>query len=121
VSMAELIEYAVALMASTLLVGGSVVVYNSFMSYEAGLQLRGTFSVVAGVAENALLNGSAKSTVLLPESTIGCDGGTFYVSLGSGTISQTIAAGCDFQARVNPGAHLLSFSTSSGKLELAVR
>ena len=119
--MVELIEYAVAFMVSTLLVGGSVVVYNSFISYEAGLQLRGTFSVVAGIAENALLNGSAKSTVILPESTIGCDGGTFYVSVGSGTISQTIVDGCDFQASVTPGAHLLSFSTSSGKLELAVR
>jgi hypothetical protein len=119
--MVELVEYAVAFMASTLLVGGSVVVYNSFTSYEAGLQLRGTFSAVAGVAESALLNGSARSTVPLPETTIGCEGGTFYVSVGSGTISQTIAAGCDFQARVTAGTHLLSFSTSAGKLELEVR
>jgi uncharacterized membrane protein HdeD (DUF308 family) len=119
--MVELVEYAVAFMASTLLVGGSVVIYNSFVSYTAGLQLRGTFSVVAGVAESALLNGSARLTVPLPESTIGCEAGTFYVSVGSDTVSQTIAAGCHFQVGVSAGTHLLSFSTTSGKLELAVR
>ena len=119
--MVELIEYAVAFMASTLLIGGSVVIYDSFTSYEAGLQLRGTFSVVAGVAESALLNGSARSTVLLPESIIGCDGGTFYVRIGSETMSQTIPAGCDFQARISAGTHLLSFNSSSGELELAAR
>jgi len=119
--MVELIEYAIALMASALLVGGSVAVYNSFISYEAELQLRGTFSVVAGGADSALLNGSAKLTVPLPESTIGCEAGTFYVSVGSGTISQSIAAGCDFQTRVSAGTHLLTFSTSSGNLELVVK
>jgi len=119
--MVELVEYAVAFMVSTLLVGGSVIVYDSFTSYEAGLQLRGTFSEVVGVAESALLNGSAESMVPLPESTIGCDGGTFYVSVGSSAISQTIAAGCDFQARVSAGTHLILFSASSGKLDLAVR
>jgi hypothetical protein len=119
--MVELVEYAVAFMASMLLVGGSVAVYNSFTSYEAELQLRGTFSLVAGGAESALLNGNAKLAVSLPESTIGCEAGTFYVSAGPGTISQSIAAGCDFQTRVSAGTHLLSFSTTSGKLELGVR
>jgi len=119
--MVELVEYAVAFAASMLLVGGSVVVYDSFTTYETGLQLRGTFSAVADVAESALQNGTARSTVLLPESTIGCEQGTFYVSVGSGTISQTIAAGCDFVARVSAGEHLLSFNATAGKLELAVR
>jgi hypothetical protein len=119
--MVELVEYAIAFMASMLLVGGSVAVYNSFTSYEAELQLKGTFSVIAGGVESALLNGNAKLTVPLPESTIGCDAGTFYVSVGSGTISQSIAAGCNFQTRVSAGTHLLSFTTTSGKLELAVR
>jgi len=119
--MVELVEYAVAFMASTLLVGGSVVLYNSFTSYEVGLQLRGTLSAVAGVAQSALLNGNARSTVLLPESTIGCEQGTLSVSVGSGTISQAIAAGCDFQARVSAGTHLLTFNATSGTLELAVR
>jgi len=119
--MVELVEYAVAFMASALLVGGSVVVYNSFTSYEVELQLKGTFSEVAGVAQSALLNGSARSTVLLPDSTIGCERGTFYVSAGAGTISQTIPAGCDFQAKVSAGTHLLTFNASSGMLVLAVR
>ena len=119
--MVELVEYAVVFMVSMLLVAGSVVVYNSFTSYEDELQLRGTFSVVAGIAQGALLNGSAKSTVPLPDSTIGCEAGTFYVSVGSDTISQTIPAACDFRTSVSAGTHLLSFSTTSGKLELEVR
>jgi hypothetical protein len=119
--MVELLEYAVAFMASTLLVGGSVGVYYSFTSYEAGLQLRGAFSAVAGAAQSALLNGSASLTVPLPESTIGCEAGTFYISAGSGTVSQPIGAGCDFQAKVGAGTHTLSFTTSSGMLGLVVK
>ncbi|HYA55556.1 MAG TPA: hypothetical protein VED22_02040 [Nitrososphaerales archaeon] len=119
--MVELVEYAVAFMVSALLVGGSVVLYNSFASYEAGLQLRGTFSVVAGVADSALLNGSAATTIPLPASTIGCEGGTFYVSEGSETISQTIGSGCNFLATVSAGTHVLSFSTTSGRLEMVVK
>jgi len=119
--MVELVEYAVAFMASTLLVGGSVIVYNSFTSYEVGLQLKGAFSAVAEVAESALLNGNAQSTVNLPESTIGCEQGTLYVSVGSGTISQYVPVWCHFQARVSAGPHLLSFNATSTTLEMAVR
>jgi len=119
--MAELVEYTIAIMVSMFLVGGSIAVYDSFTSYEAGLQLRGTFSAIAAVAESALGNGSARLAVPLPESTIGCEGGTFYVSDGSGTVSQSIPAGCDFQARISAGTHQLSFSSASGELELVVR
>ena len=118
--MVELVEYALAVMASMLLVTGSVVVYDSFTSYEGTLQLRGAFSAVVGVADAALVNGSATSTLPLPESTIGCEGGTLYVSTGSGSLSQGIPVGCDFQAKVSAGAHLVSFRTASGGLDLVV-
>lgn len=118
--MTELVEYALAIMASTLLVTGSVVVYDSFTSYESGLQLRGAFTAVAEAANGALVNGSAASTLSLPESTIGCEGGTLYVSVGSGAISQGISAECDFQARVQAGTHLVSFKAASGQLDLEV-
>jgi hypothetical protein len=118
--MVELVEYAIAVMASTFLVTGSVVVYNSFTSYEAGLQLRGAFSAVVDVVDGALVNGSASSTLPLPESTIGCEGNTLYVSVGSGAISQGIAAKCDFQARISAGTHLVSFRSASGQLDVLV-
>jgi len=120
-TLVELVEYAIAFMVSMFLVGGSVAIYDNFTSYEAGLQLRGTFSAVAAVAENALENGSAKLAVPLPDSTIGCEGGIFYVSDASGTVSQSIPVGCDFQSRISAGTHQLSFSTSSGDLVMVVR
>ena len=118
--MVELVEYALAFLASTFLITGSVVVYNSFTSYEAGLQLRGAFSAVTEVADAALANGSALSALPLPSSTIGCEGGTLYVSVGSGTLSQGIAAECDFTAKVSAGTHLVSFTDASGQLGLRV-
>jgi hypothetical protein len=118
--MVELTEYALAFMASTLLVTGSVVIYNSFTSYESGLQLRGALAAVAGVAESALQNGSARSMLPLPASTIGCERGTLYVSVGSGSISQGIDAGCDFRVTIGAGTHLVSFNVQSGQLDLAV-
>jgi hypothetical protein len=118
--MVELTEYALAVMVSTLIVAGSAVVYNTFTSYEAALQLRGAFSAVAGVANAALVNGSAASTLHLPESTVGCEGGTLYLSEGSETMSQSIAGGCDFTAKISAGTHLLSFRTASGQLGITV-
>ncbi len=118
--MVELVEYALAVMASTLLISGSVAVYSSFTAYEEGLQLRGTFNAVAGVAGAAIENGSATSRLLLPDSTIGCQGGNLYVTLGSETISQNVAAACSFQTGVASGTHRVSFSEASGQLRMAV-
>jgi uncharacterized protein (UPF0333 family) len=118
--MVELVEYALVVMASTLLVAGSAVVYSSFESYEQGLQLRGTFSDVAGVVETALQNGSATSTLSMPASVIGCEQGNLYVSVGPGSISQEIPARCEFVVSVGAGTHIVSFRTVSGQLALAV-
>ena len=118
--MVELLEYALTVMASALLMTGSVVVYNSFTSYEAGLQLRGTFSAVEDVAASAIANGSAASTLPLPASTIGCEGNTLYVSVGLATMSQGIAAECGFRTRIPDGTHLVSFRTTAGRLDLTV-
>jgi len=118
--MAEIVEYVLAVMASTLLLTGSVFVYNSFASYESALQLRGAFSAVAQVVDGALVNGRATSALPLPESTIGCEESTFYVSVGAGAISQAIPAQCDFQARISAGTHLVSFTTVSGQLNITV-
>jgi len=118
--MAELVEYALAIMASTLLMTGSVFVYNSFTSYETELQLRGTFAAVVNVADAALVNGSAVSTLTLPEATVGCQGSTLHLGVGSGEISQGIPAKCDFQARISAGTHLVSFRATSGRLDLSV-
>jgi hypothetical protein len=118
--MVELVEYALAVMASTLLIAGSVAVYGSFESYEQGLQLKGTFSDVTGIVESALQNGSASSTLSVPASVIGCERGSLYVSVGPGSISQDIPARCEFKVTVGAGNHVFSFKMMSGQLALTV-
>jgi len=119
-TLAELIEYALAVMASMLVVAGSVVLYNSFASYESGLQLRETFSTVSGLVDRALQNGTERATLALPTSTIGCEEGTLYIRIGSEGISQSISAACNFQASVASGSYSVDFRTDSGRLELGV-
>lgn len=118
--MVELLEYALAVMVSTLLVAGSVAVYESFTSYEEDLQLEGTLATVSGIAEAALSNGSARAAVSLPASTIGCEGNTLYVGIGAASMSQGIGVRCDFQVDVTAGVHVLSFTAKSGQLGVMV-
>ncbi len=118
--MTEIIEYSLVIMVSTLFVGGSVVAYASFSSFESGLQLRATFTAVSGLAARALDNGSSEATLVLPDSTIMCVGNSLSVSSGTSTEGQTVAASCDFYFRVNAGSHVLHFTELSSRLVLSV-
>lgn len=118
--MTELVEYCLVVMASTLFVTGSIAVYNSFSTFESGLQLRATFAAISGLASQALQGGRANSTLVLPASTIGCDRGSLTVTIGSGSIAQRLPANCNFALNLSAGPHSLAFLSEHHELNISV-
>ncbi len=118
--MVELLEYALVVMASTLFVAGSVLVYESFATFESGLSLRATFEGVSGLVSNAIANGSATATMSIPSSTIACQGGTLSVKVGGSVLEDRVPLGCSFAVTVPAGVHTVEFRDDSSRLELSV-
>ncbi|HYC11874.1 MAG TPA: hypothetical protein VEC02_04350 [Nitrososphaerales archaeon] len=119
--MAEIVEYCLVVLVSSFFVAGSVVTYASFSSFDSELQLRAAFATMAGLASEAIRNGSAGAAVLLPSSTIACAGGSLSLSAGNYTESENVPVSCDFHVSVNQGSHLLQFSDRSAWLFLSVK
>jgi len=118
--MTEIVEYTLAVMASTLFVAGSVLVYGNYASFESGLSLRATFDAVSGLALRALQNGTAAATMSIPSSTIGCQGGVLEVRVGPNSQEERFPLGCQFDVSVPGGVHTLRFRVDDSQLYLAV-
>lgn len=118
--MAELVEYSLVVMVSTLFITGSVATYVSLSSFESGIQLRETFASVSGLALQAMENGSARAALTSPQSAIRCANGFLSVSMGDSTEGQSLPIGCDFGFQLSGGTHLLRFSEQASQLDLSV-
>ncbi|HEV2226333.1 MAG TPA: hypothetical protein VGR56_05955 [Nitrososphaerales archaeon] len=118
--MAEILEYTLVFMVSTLFVGGSIATYTTFSSWASGLQFHEAFSVISGLATQALSNGSSRATIDLPASTIQCHDGALALSSKSTSSSQSFPTNCDFSFSLEAGAHTLAFTERSTQLSLAV-
>ncbi len=118
--MSEIIEYTLVFMVSTLFVSGSLATYNTFSSWAAGLQFHEAFSVISGLATQALSNGSSRATISLPTSTIQCHDGSLSLASKSSSLSSTFPTSCNFSFTLEGGAHTLAFTVESTQLSLAV-
>ncbi len=118
--MAEILEYTLVFLVSTLFVSGSVVTYNSFSSWASGLQFHEAFSVISSLASQAMSNGSSRTTINLPTSSIQCHGGSLTLSSKSSSLSQSFPTDCSFSFNLERGAHTLIFTQESTQLSLSV-
>jgi hypothetical protein len=118
--MAEIVEYCLVVMVSTLFVAGAVVAYSSFASFEAGIQLRAESASVSALVSQAAQNGSARASLSLPASVISCAPGALTIASSSGTVTLTPPTTCGFEVSLAGGLHTLRFSTNSSKLSLSV-
>jgi hypothetical protein len=107
--MVELIEYALAVMASTLFVAGSVLVYGAYSSFESGLSLHAGFDAISGLALKAEGGGIARATMSLPSSTISCEHGALSFSVGSASQTVSLPVDFSFSMKVSAGLHTLIF------------
>jgi uncharacterized protein (UPF0333 family) len=118
--MTEVIEYTLVVMVSVLFVAGSAAVYTSFSSLESQLQLRAMSAAVSALVDQAVRNGSSVATLSLPDSTISCNGDTLRLTAGSATGTLPSLLPCDFDVKVEAGAHELQFFSSQSLLTMKV-
>jgi len=118
--MAEILEYTLVFLVSTLFVTGSVATYNSFSSWASELQFHEAFKVITGLATQAMSNGSSLATMSLPTATIQCLDGSLTLSTKSSSASQSLPTGCSFSFNLEVGAHTLAFTEKSSQLSLSV-
>jgi hypothetical protein len=119
--MAEILEYTLVFMVSTLFVTGSVATYNSFSSWASELQFHEAFGAISGLATQALSNGSSRGTMNLPQSTVQCYGGSMTFGTKSFSSTQNFPANCSFSVNLEAGVHTLAFTGESSELSLTVR
>ena len=118
--MTEVVEYSLVVMVSTLFVAGSVMTYDSFSSFESGLQFRADFAAVSDLVSQAVHRGSSSATISLPTSTFRCQDGSLTMTSGSSVDSLLVPEGCDFVLEVKGGSHVVDFIVQSSQLLLKV-
>lgn len=118
--MAELVEYCLVFLVSSLFVAGSVVTYDSFSAFASGLQLRAASSSVSRLAAEAVTDGSSSGAVNVPTTTIRCTDGVLVFASGGQTVQQGVGADCDFALGVPGGTHSFTFQYASQRLNLTV-
>ena len=107
-------------MVSTLFVAGSIATYDSFSSFETGLQFRADFAAVSGLVTQAIERGNSSATMTLLTSTFSCHRGSLTLSSGSSTEGLVVPVGCDFLVTTKEGAHVVGFTLQSSQLILTV-
>jgi hypothetical protein len=119
--MAELIEYSMVVLLSIALAGASLSAYGAFAKFETSTEAQASFSDMMSLALQALDNGSSRSAVPFPNSTISCAAGVLSISSGEVDLNRTIPAHCDFMTDVPAGVHEAEFTYNSSSLSLVVK
>jgi hypothetical protein len=105
---------------SSLFAGASAATYTTYKNLEGNVEFAAAFSGISELAEQALVNGSSYSNLLLPSSVVSCSNGTLSLSSAGRTATSSLMVGCDFRAVVSGGIHSLRFSYGSSLLMLQV-
>ncbi len=119
--MVEVLEYALVVLASSLFAGASVSALGLFSAFEGSLSQRSSAAAVAGLAWEAIQNGTASGTVPMKDGTISCFQGNLTVSGGGEALSREVPASCHFSLPVLAGSRVVSFSFGDGVLTARVR
>ena len=118
--MAEITEYTLAALVSTLLIGGSALTYSTFVKYEASSEAAASLAALVGLAYQALEQGYSNSTIFLPTSTVSCAGSVLSLAYANSTLSSTLPAECSFDLSIPGGEHTVAFFGRSSMLLLQV-
>lgn len=118
--MAEILEYSLVVLVSTMFVAGSVLSFGAFGSFETGVSAKNEYSALSVLAQEAAGGGSSRAVLSLPRSVVSCQGGVMTVE--SGTYSQKggIGSPCNFAVSVEAGSHVVVFAEGRAGLNLSV-
>ena len=118
--MAELLEYTLAVLVSSLFIAGSVGTYAAFSTFESNMQLKATFASVNDLAYTASIHGNARADLNFPPSTLSCAGGRLSLSTSDSVQSGTVPYDCQFTLILASGTHSVDFSVLGSKLIASV-
>lgn len=118
--MAEILEYALVFLATSLVVAFSFGVYSSYSGALVEEQYRAGFSSLTTVALASIEHGESSVTLSLRNVTLSCHDGYFTFASPSFSASTTLPAACDFAYAVISGTHTFAFSSSGGSIDLEV-
>ena len=118
--MAEITEYSLIFLVSTLFVAGSVATFDSFMTYETQVGVRADFAAISALASHAVAAGASEGNVSTGVSSVSCEAGTLSFASGSLTMSSNLPVGCSFRLSLSSGVHTLRFSMEPSGLVLRV-
>jgi hypothetical protein len=118
--MAEVAEYALVLLASSLLVGGSIAVATRFGSSAAGAEDRAALGSLDSLASAAFDRGSASARIPVSGAMVECHGATLELSSKSYNGTAPVLLPCDFAYGPLGGVRTFNFTCRGGALELEV-
>lgn len=119
--MVEVLEYALVVLASSMLVFFSVEAYSGFTSALGPATDEATFASVLSLANAAVEHGSASATLYISNATIGCDSGTLTFASGRYSQNSSLPVDCSFAPQGVSGERHLAFSYSGSLLTLEVQ
>lgn len=108
--MAEVLEYSFVILASVLVVGFSVVTYQSFAGTVSSAEFHASFDSVVESAASAVETGTSSVTLLLDNATLYCSHGNLLFTSGPMSASYYLPAACSFASGPMSGRTTLSFS-----------
>jgi hypothetical protein len=116
----EIIEYALVLLVSSLVVGFSFGAYSMYSGAITQSEAHAGFSSILTVAMESIDHGEATVTLPLVNVTLTCHHGVLVYASHSYSANATLPADCDFGVQDISGTHTLTFATSSGILSIQV-
>ncbi len=119
--MVEVLEYSLVFLASSLLIGFSVIAVGSFSNYSLGVENRAALSSLNSVAMEAVEQGSSNLTVAVAAARVLCAGGNLTLSSPYYSGSVYLPVGCHFDFSDLEGRRAFSFVSGGGQLSLEVR
>lgn len=118
--MAELVEYGLVVLVSSLVMAFSVVGYGSFASSVSAATQQADYSSYVANAFAAIQQGSSTVTLTLENTTLSCSHGTLLFASPAVSTEDVLPIGCHFEFQDLSGSHRLFFSSSGGTLNLRV-
>ncbi|HYC26851.1 MAG TPA: hypothetical protein VEB67_02370 [Nitrososphaerales archaeon] len=118
--MAQIVEYTLVVLVSTLFAGASLGAYVIYSKFESGVQLQAGSAELGGLAREAAGQGHSSGSLYLPQSTLACSGSTLVLYEGGSSATQAAGAPCSFSLGVSAGVHTFEFHDTAGSLSASV-
>ena len=119
--MVEVLEYALVVVASSILMFFSVSVYSGLATEFGPAADQATFASVVALANAATEHGSASATFLFSGAKLWCTSGVLTFATERYSQNSSLPVGCSFGPVDLSGDRRVTFDSSGGLLTLQVR